>query len=174
MRSPISSTPRWLAADTLSAGGALAFMASFLPLGQTRYPAVADEPATTLVEIPARTLASIMGVQANHLYVVSPDVCLLFVGVWGAPLLLVVIGLSLLVRRQPLRARVWVSGLLPILLGAGITVLYCAIYLLFPHGEVIQPKATLAYGPAVALSGYLIALASVIRLALQPTSRNTA
>jgi hypothetical protein len=57
------------------------------------------------------------------------------------------------------------------LLGVGVTVLYCALYLFISHGEVIQPKATLDYGPAVALLGYLLALVGVIWMALQRSRR---
>ncbi len=148
-------------------GGALAFVASFLPLGQIAFPAVADEPATTIVEIPGQTLALMVQQTVQTPYRLSIEGCLLFAGFWAAPLLLAAIGVSVLVRRQPVRARVWVFGLLLILLGAGVTVLYCALYLFISHGEVIQPKATLDYGPAVALLGYLVALAGIVWLALR-------
>jgi hypothetical protein len=147
-------------------GGAVAFIASFLPLGQIAFPAIADEPATTIVEAPGQTLALMFQQMVQAPYRGTIEGCLLFAGFWAAPLLLAAIGVALLVRRQPVRARIWVFGLLLILLGAGITVLYCALYLLFPHGEVIQPKATLDYGPAVTLLGYLLALVGVIWLAL--------
>jgi hypothetical protein len=145
----------------------VAFVASFLPLGQIAYPAIADEPATTIVQVPGQTLALMVQQTIQIPFRLSIESCLLFVGFWAAPLLLAAIGVALLVRSQPVWARIWVFGLLLILLGAGITVLYCALYLLFAHGEVIQPKATLDYGPAVALSGYLVALVGVIWLALQ-------
>ncbi|HEY7339814.1 MAG TPA: hypothetical protein VH591_02940 [Ktedonobacterales bacterium] len=148
-------------------GGAVAFAASFLPLGQIAFPAIAGEPATTIVEIPGQMLA----LMVQTPYRLSIEGCLLFAGFWAAPLLLAAIGVSLLIRRRPGRARIWVFGLLLILLGAGITVLYSALYLLFPQGEVIHPKATLAYGPAVALFGYLTALVGVIWLALQRLRR---
>ncbi len=140
-------------------------------MGQIAYPAVADEPATTFVEIPGQTLVLIVQQAIQTPYRLGIDNCLLFVGVWAAPLVLAAIGMSLLVRRQPPRARVWVFGMLLILLGAGVTFLNCALYLLFSHGEVIQPKATLAFGPAVVLSGYLLALVGVIWLAVQRPRR---
>ena len=163
--------PRRIAAGLLVAGGVLAFAASFFPLGQLAYPAVADEPATTFVEIPGQTLALVVQQTAQAPYRLGMETCLLFAGVWAAPLLLAAIGVLLLVSRQPTRARIWVFGLLLILLGAGVTVLYCALYLLFPHGEVIQPKVMLEYGPAVVLSGYLLALVGVIWLAVQRPRR---
>ncbi len=166
-----TSGPRRIAAGLLFVGGALAFVASFLPLGQLAYPAIADEPASTFVEIPGQTLAEIVQQTAQAPYRLSIEACLLFVGIWAAPLLLAAIGVSLLVRRQPVQTRIWVFGLLLILLGAGVTVLHCVLYLFFSHGEVIQPKATLDYGPAVALLGYLLALAGVLWLALQRPRR---
>lgn len=152
-------------------GGAVAFIASFLPLGQIAFPAVADEPATTIVEIPGQTLALMVQQTVQTPYRLSIEGCLLFAGIWAAPLLLAAIGVALLVRRQPVRARIWVFGLFLILLGAGVTVLHCALYLFLPHGEVIQPKATLDYGPAVVLSGYLLALAGVVWLAVRRSRR---
>lgn len=149
----------------------MAFVASFLPLGQIAYPAVADEAASTFVMIPGQTLALMVQQTAQAPYRVSIEGCMIFAGFWAAPLLLAAIGVALLVRRQSVRARVWVFGLLLILLGAGVTVLYCALYLLISHGEVIQPKATLDFGPAVALSGYLVALVGVVWLALQRSRR---
>ncbi|HEX5440340.1 MAG TPA: hypothetical protein VFW76_05615 [Ktedonobacterales bacterium] len=163
----IGRSARFRATGLLFVGGAVAFIASFLPLGQIAFPAVADEPAATFVEIPGQTLA----LMVQTPYRLSIEGCLLFAGFWAAPLLLAAIGVALLVRRRPVRARIWVFGLLLILLGAGITVLYCALYLLFPRGEVIHPKATLDYGPAVVLTGYLLALVGVIWLALQRSRR---
>ncbi len=174
MGHPATDRLRRMAAGLLLAGGVLAFAASFLPLGQIAYPAIADEPVTTFVEVPGQALAIIIQQTAQAPYRLSIDTCLLLVGEWAAPLLLAVIGLSLLIRRQPVSSRLWVSGLLLILSGAGFTVLYCAIYLLFPHGEVIVPKATLDYGPAVTLLGYLIALTGVIGLAVQRPGRTRA
>lgn len=156
---------RFWAAGLLFVGGAVAFVASFLPLGQIAFPAVADEPATTIVQIPGQTLALMAQQSIQTPYHLSIEGCLLFAGFWAAPPLLAALGVAALVRRQP--GRIGMFGLLLILLGAGVTVLYCALYLFFPHGEVIQPKATLDYGPAVALLGYLVALAGVIWLALR-------
>lgn len=163
--------PRRSAAGVLFVGGLLAFAASFLPLGQLSYPAIDGEPASTFVEIPGQTLARITQQTIQTPYRLGIETCLLFAGVWAAPLLLAALGMAPLVRRRPVRARAWAFGLLLILLGAGVTVLYCALYLLFPHGEVIHPKATLEYGPAVVLSGYLLALVGVIWLAVQRPRR---
>jgi hypothetical protein len=149
----------------------VAFIASFLPLGQIAFPAVSGEPASTIVEVPGQTLALMFQQTVQAPYRGTIEGCLLLAGFWVAPLLLAAIGVALLVRRQPVRARIWVFGLLLILLGVGITVLYCALYLVLPHGEVIQPKATLDYGPAVVLSGYLLALVGVVWLALQRSRR---
>jgi len=140
-------------------------------VGPDRVPAIADEPATTIVEIPGQTLALMVQQTVQAPYRLSIEGCLLFAGFWAAPLLLAAIGAAPLVRRQPARARVGVFGLLLILLGAGVTALYCALYLFISHGEVIQPKATLDYGPAVALLGYLLALAGVLWMALQRPRR---
>jgi len=167
----VGRSARFWAAGLLLVGGALAFVASFLPLGQIAFPAIADEPATTIVEIPGQTLALMVQQTVQAPYRLSIEGCLLFAGFWAAPLLLAAIGAAPLVRRQPARARVGVFGLLLILLGAGVTALYCALYLFISHGEVIQPKATLDYGPAVALLGYLLALAGVLWMALQRPRR---
>ena len=167
----VGRSARFWAAGLLLVGGAVAFVASFLPLGQIAFPAIADEPATTIIEIPGQTLALMVQQTIQAPYRASIEGCLLFAGFWAAPLLLAAIGVALLVSRQPVRARIWVFGLLLILLGAGITALYCVLYLFISHGEVIQPKATLDYGPAVALSGYLVALVGVIWLALRRSRR---
>lgn len=162
MRQPASRVSRWRAAGALIVGGALAFSATFLPFGQLAWPAISGEPATTIVDIPGRDLATSIGVQAHYLALAS-STCLLIGGLWGAPLILLAIGVVLfLARRWMPTGRTWASALLLIFLGAGVTVLYCAAFLFFPHGEVIQPKATLQYGPGVALLGYLLALVGVI------------
>lgn len=167
----VGRSARFWAAGLLFAGGALAFVASFLPLGQIAFPAIADEPATTIIEIPGQTLVRMVQQTVQAPFRLSIEGCLLFAGFWAAPLLLAAIGVALLVRRQPVPARIWVFGLLLILLGAGVTVLYCALYLFISHGEVIQPKATLDFGPAVALVGYLVALVGVVWLALRRPRR---
>jgi hypothetical protein len=61
----------------------LAFVASFLPLGQIAFPAVADEPATTIVEIPGQTLALMVQQTIQAPYRVTIEGCLLFAGFWG-------------------------------------------------------------------------------------------
>ncbi len=165
MRLPASNAPRRIAASALFVGGALAFGATFLPFGQLAWPAIADEPASTVIAIPGRDLATSIAAQAHFLTIAS-STCLLIGGLWGAPLIVAVIGVALaLSPRWTPTGRTWAPALLLVLLGAGVTGLYCAAFLAFPHGEVIQPKATLHYGAGVALLGYVIALLGVIWLA---------
>ena len=65
----------------------MAFVASFLPLGQIAFPAVADEPPSTIVEIPGQTLALMVQQTVQAPYRLSIEGCLLFAGFWAVPLL---------------------------------------------------------------------------------------
>jgi hypothetical protein len=156
---PPYAAPRSLEAGALLLGGALAFAASFLPLGQAVYPA--DFHQTPIVTIPARELATVIG---NNLH---DPASASFVGtgfwtfaLWGAPLGLAVLGLLALLRRQAPasgRSASQIVSMLLVVVGAGFTLVSCWGYLtpIFGSGGATR---SLVYGPAVALLGYLSAV----------------
>src|SRR5690349_1501054 len=128
--SGISGPPRQIAACVLLAGGALAFAATFLPLGYATYPATSGEIATTTVEIPAQTLITV--IQFNLRYPGNSSIigtCTWAFLLWGAPLVLAAIGLvSLLAGRWRPRLRVWIVALIMALVGAGYVLVSCQFY----------------------------------------------
>ncbi|HEX6540156.1 MAG TPA: hypothetical protein VF040_00245 [Ktedonobacterales bacterium] len=171
MRHPASSAPRWRAASLLLVGGLLAFAASFLPLGQAAYSAAYGDRAMTIVSVPARELLTVIQVnlRAPGESIISGTYFWGF-AIWGAPLILAAIGLALfLARRWTPTARTWVPALALILLGAGFTLVSCWFYL-YPFFGSQGATRTLAYGPAAALLGFLIALAGTIMTARLRTS----
>src|SRR5690349_22463600 len=96
-----SGLPRRLAAGVLLAGGALAFAATFLPLGYATYRATAGEIAGTTTFIPAQNLT--VAIQFNVRYPQESDIggtCFWAFVLWGAPLILAAAGLILLLARR--------------------------------------------------------------------------
>jgi hypothetical protein len=160
--------PRWFAANALLVGGALAFIASFLPLGQTTDLASGGSPASTSFWIPAQELVTVVGFNAQ-----APDegivgTSLWAFTLWGAPVMLAALGGTLLLaRRWTPAARVRVVGVILVAVGAGFTVLSCWGYL-NPFFGSQGATRTLEYGPGVALLGYLCAQAGTIWLPVLP------
>lgn len=176
MRKAPSYAPHWIAAAALFTGGAIAFSATFLPLGQAAYFATAHDPATTVAEIPAQDL--ITTIQFNARYPQESSIggtCFWGIALWGAPLILATIGLTLLIaRRWTPRPRMWIVSLilllLVLLLGAGYVIVSSAFYLTPFFGRQGAVR-TLEYGAAISLLGYFVTLVGVIWLAFQRTRR---
>ncbi|HEY7339813.1 MAG TPA: hypothetical protein VH591_02935 [Ktedonobacterales bacterium] len=171
-----SSLPRWIAASVLLAGGALAFAATFLPLGYATYPADYGEIATTTFEIPAQNLITVIQFNLR-----SPGessiigTCAWMFLLWGAPLILAAAGLGLLLadRWRP-RLRVWFVALIVALVGAGYVLVSCQFYVYPFFGLQGATAHTLTYGADLSFLGYLAALVGVIWLALQRNTTNSA
>jgi hypothetical protein len=155
---------RWSAASALLAGGALAFMATFVPLGRATYPAASGEPASTSLSIPGQDLATAVRVNLR-----APNggiIGTLFwaFALWGVPLYLAALGGALLlIRRWTPAPRVWAVALILVELGAGFTIVSMWGYLNPIFGSQGATRA-LEYGPGVSLIGYLCALAGTIGL----------
>ena len=162
--SPRSGGLRWFAASVLLVGGALAFIATFLPLGRATYPAASGEPASTSFSIPGQDLARVVAVNLS-----APNggiIGTLFwaFALWGVPLFLAAVGGALLLARRWTPApRVWAVGLILVELGAGFTIVSIWGYLNPILGSQGATR-TLEYGPGVSLFGYLCALAGTICL----------
>jgi hypothetical protein len=170
-----SGLPRRVAAGVLSAGGALAFAATFLPLGYATYPATYGA-ATATTEIPAQNLIRV--IQFNVRYPQESSfigTCFWAFLLWGAPLILAAAGLvRLLARRWIPRLRVWIATLIVALLGGGYVLVSCNFYVYPFFGLQGATAHTLTYGAGLSLLGYLAALVGVIWLALQRASINSA
>lgn len=174
--SGVSGLPRRVAASVLFAGGAVAFAATFLPLGYATYPATYGEIARDTTFIPAQNL--MVAIQFNVQYPRESDIggtsFWAFV-LWGAPLILAAAGLALLLaRRWTPRLRVWIVALILLLLGAGYVLVSCNFYVYPFFGLQGATAHTLTYGAGLSLLGYLAALAGVIWLARQRASINSA
>jgi hypothetical protein len=182
MARPLSATsgtsdlPRRAAASALFAGGALAFAATFLPLGFATYPATPGEIAAPIYTVPAQDLITV--IQFNLLSPGESSIigtCTWAFLVWGAPLILAASGLVLLLaRRWRPRRRVWIVALIVALLGAGFMLVSCQFYVYPFFGLQGATAHTLTYGAGLSLLGYLAVLVGVIWLALQRTSINSA
>ena len=157
------------AGSLLVVGGALAFLASFLPLGQASFPPVEGDPATTLVTIPARALLEMVQSPTRLLGLSS-----LFelIGQWGLPLALAALGLVVLLvpRWRQMRGHAFVV----VLAGLGIifVLLKCLIFVAFTHlGNLVTPSTSFGIGPFIALLGYVCAGVGAVRLPVAPASR---
>jgi len=149
---------RQIGAVAILLGGTLAAIATFLPWVRTFYPAVLDEPASTVFYNPGQ----------SH---VRPLQLSLLV----APTLLAANGVSVLRRGDTApRPRVWIASLMLALLGASWTILI-AMHLFSLVGGFSVPRHTntLEAGPALALLGYLCAFvgALLLRAAPMPQTR---
>jgi hypothetical protein len=168
---PVSSrmrAPRWFAAGALLVGGALAFIASFLPLGRATSPGSGGNPTSTSFRIPAHELATVVGVNVQVPNGGIVGTSFWAFSLWGAPVMLAALGGALLLARRWTPApRVRVVGVILVAVGAGFTVLSCWGYL-YPVFGSQGATRTLEYGPGVALFGYLCALAGMIWLPVLP------
>jgi hypothetical protein len=139
-------------------GGILAAIASFLPWVRTFYPAVLDEPASTVFNSPGQSLARPLQIS-----------------LLVAPIVLAAIGVSVLRRGDTApRPRVWIASLMLALLGAAWTILIALLLVSFAGGfSVTRHTNTLEAGPALALLGYLCAFvgALLLRAAPMPQTR---
>ena len=166
--------PHRIAASALLVGGALAFTATFLPLGQTAYVATEHDPATTIAEIPAHDL--ITAIQFNVQYPQESSIggtCFWGFVLWGAPLVVVAIGLSLLLARRWIPpAGSLIACLALILLGVGYNIISCSFYL-HPFFGSQGATRTLEYGADLAFLGYFVALVGIIWLAFQRGGRTS-
>jgi hypothetical protein len=139
-------------------GGILAAIASFLPSVRTVYPAVLDEPASTVSYSPGQSL-------------VRPLQLSLLV----APIVLAAVGVSVLRRVDTApRPCVWIASLMLALLGAAWTILIAMLLFSLVGGfSVPRHTNTLEAGPALALLGYLCAFvgALLLRAAPMPQTR---
>lgn len=172
MARPLSATsgtsrlPRRIAAGLLFAGGALAFIATFLPLVYLTYPdthgRIDGDP-----EIPALIFIGFAQFYRQDSYLQTPTViamCVWAFLMWGFPLILAIVGLALLVaRRWTPGWRLWTVGLILVLLGIGWMIVSCLFFVNL-QGAVVQ---VITYGTGLTLFGYLAALTGVTWLTLQ-------
>ena len=155
---------RWLAAGALIAGGALAVGASFLPLGQAVYPASFGQDAGTIISFPVNDLIYWLADMARSPARFSLSTVIWAFFVWGAPALLVALGLALaMARRWRPRQRVMVAGVALVALGAGYAALMCWAYL-HPFFGSNGATRSLLSGPVVSFLGYALALAGALLL----------
>jgi hypothetical protein len=165
LSSGTSDLPRRIAAGALFVGGALAFIATFLPLVYLTYPdthgRIDADP-----EIPAQAFISFLQFYRQDSYLQTPTIvamCVWAFLLWGVPLILAIFGLALFVaRRWTPGWRLWTVGLILVLLGVGYTVVSCLFFVNL-QGAVVQ---VITYGTGLTLFGYLIALAGVTWLVL--------
>ena len=168
-----SGLPRRVAAGVLFAGGALAFIATFLPQVYLTYPTthgrIDREP-----EIPALVYLAVILYYRQYSNVYTPTViamCAWAFLLWGAPLILAFFGLALLLaRRWTPGWRSWTVGVILVLLGAGYVLVSCLFFLNL-QGSVVQ---VLTPGTSLSFLGYLAALVGVLWLALQRADINSA
>ncbi len=160
------SIGRRLAAVGLLAGGGLALLATFLPLGRADYATGLGDGALTLtiMSIPARDLTTIsrFNLQNPDGGIVGTSLSMLIL--WGVPVALAVIGITLGARpgwRPRGRARAATVALAVV--GASYLAVSCWGYLNLAFGT--GATRTLEYGAGVAVLGYLCALAGAIWLA---------
>ena len=171
MARPLSATsdtprsPRWIAAGVLFAGGALTFIATFLPLVYLTYPDTHGR-IDGAPEIPAQIFFGIIEFYRQDSYLQTASIigtCIWAFLLWGVPLILAIFGLALFVaRRWTPGWRLWTVSLILVLLGVGYTVVSCLFFVNL-QGAVVQ---VITYGTGLTLFGYLIALAGVTWLVL--------
>jgi hypothetical protein len=155
---------RWFAAGALLLGGGLAFIATFLPLGQTTYPAASGQPASTSLSIPGQDLTKAVEVNFSARSGGILDTVFWAFTLWGVPLFLAALGGALLLARRWTPApRVWAAALVLIELGAGFTLVSTWVYLNITIGTGGAIRS-LEHGPGVSLFGYVCALAGTIAL----------
>jgi hypothetical protein len=139
---------RQIGAPAILLGGILAAIASFLPWVRTYYPAVLDEPASTVFNSPWQSLARPLQIS-----------------LLVAPIVLAAIGLSVLRHGDMApRPRVWIASLMLALLGAAWTIPIAMLLYSFAGGFSVSHTNTLEYGPAIALLGYLLAFVGALLL----------
>jgi hypothetical protein len=160
-----------LAAFALLVGGAVAFVATFLPL------ATAFDPDTgwTTLYVPAQDFATELQFNLQNPATSSlSDTLVLALFMWGIPLVLAALGATLLVARRGMtRARTWavrlvlVIGLVLGLIGGGFALLTVefAVHPFFGSGG---RTLTLQYGATVYLCGYGCVLVALIGLLFLP------
>jgi hypothetical protein len=160
-----------LAAFALLVGGALGFLATFLPLATAFDP----DNGWTTVYVPAQEFATILqfNLQNPATSSLGDTLGLAFI-MWGIPLVLAVLGVTLQVARRGMtRARTWavrlvlVIGLVLGLIGGGFALLsveFAGNTFLGSGGRTI----TLQYGAPVYLCGYGCALVALIWLLALP------
>jgi hypothetical protein len=161
---------RQFGAIALLLGGILAAIASFLPWVRSFYPAVADEPASTVFASPGQSLALTVQTSLTAPYrllsIETPLELLLF---WVVPILLAAIGISFLQRDRAPKRRTWVGCLILALLGGAWTILFAFLLVSFLGAfSVIRSTNTLEYGPGVGLLGYLCAFVGALLLRATP------
>lgn len=168
--SSASGMTRRIAAGVLLAGGALAFIATFLPLVYVTYPDTHGR-IDGAPQIPAQAYIALLLFYRQDSYLQTPTIiamCVWAFLLWGAPLILAIVGLALLVaRRWTPGWRLWTVGLILVLVGIGWMVVSCLFFVNL-QGAVVQ---VITYGTGLTLLGYLIALAGVTWLALQRSRR---
>jgi hypothetical protein len=151
-------------------GGALVFLATFLPLGRADYPATSGDAALTILSVPAHDLVTIWGFNLRQ-----PDAGFVSTSIetlllWGVPTALLGIGVALAAPpgwTPTWRARASTVGLAVI--GASFLGISCWGYLtpIFGYQGAVR---TLEYGAGVAALGYACALGGAIGLAALPRS----
>lgn len=159
---------RWLAGSALLMGGILAIIAAFLPFGQIHWPAIAGDPAESVVIIPARSLLALSGSYA--LSIDSP--CSVGLFLLGLPGGLVALGAATLWARHWAPGwRGFVTGF-PLVAIGGAYALITALFTLLPTSPNFPGiTRTLEYGAYVMYLGYLLALVGTILLPrLRPLS----
>lgn len=170
MGHPTTSGPRRIAAGLLFAGGAMSFAATFLPLVYLTYPDTHGR-IDAAPEIPAQAFISFVQFYRQDSYLQTSSIigmCIWAFLLWGAPLILAIFGLALLLaRRWTPGWGIWIIGLILVLLGVGWTVVSC-LFIVNLQGAVVQ---VLTYGAGLSFLGYLVALVGVIWLALQRSRR---
>jgi hypothetical protein len=146
-------------------GGLLTGLALFLPWVRVSYPAIAGDPASTFLDVPAHDVATMLQVALTSRsggILLILDLLLLC----AAPLALAAVGAALLSQRGWVpRPRLTISLLTIVLLGAGWAIVRCLFQIyLVGSLDVVRGTRTPEYGLLVALLGYLCALVGTILL----------
>ncbi len=148
------------AASVLVAGGILAAIGLFVPWVRLDYPAIDGDPATTFFITPGPNFALYLRglVTAPHRF--TPEMTLLSLLFCGAPLLFVVLGASVFLRRGWMLAHgVRRATLIFAVVGTVMTALAAAFVLFLSDAfAVVQPTRLPMPGAATVLVGYLCAM----------------
>jgi hypothetical protein len=151
----------------LLVGGGLSLAATFVPYVKVYYPGGGLDPASTTYVVPGLLVihaAVVNGVQSDGFGLLSA--CGQALMVWGAPLALLALGLCVLhafrVRRPIASFSSRIPGIGLVVVGVLMTLLITA-FLDAPFLDY-QEIYTPFIGPLVALLGYGLALASLLRL----------
>jgi len=151
-------------------GGVLAFAATFLPLVYLTYPATHGR-INASPQIPAQVFIGVTRFPQGYAHAQASSI--IGAGIWafllwGTPIILAILGLTLLLaRRWTPGLGIWIVALILVLLGVGWTLVSC-LFVVNLAGAVVQ---VFTYGAGMSLLGYLAALVAAIWLAFQRGGR---